>query len=221
MQKLVVSSRVPDLGAAALDSTWAQLEDKLLAFEQQHPGFQVQLTGRTVVAGRNLRQIIGDLARSLALAAVVMVCLLTLVFRSLLIGMISILPNTLPLVTNAFLLVVGNLPLQLTSVVTFSLCLGLAVDDTIHFLIRFQRERREGWSVGQALLRTYHYVGSVLVATSATLGGGFAVVALSTVPALRLFAVLTCTAVLAALVGDLVVLPALLQCSGRAARDGK
>lgn len=219
LRKVVISFRVRDLGASALQPTWEQLEASLVEFHHRHPGFQVQLTGNTVVAARNLQQIIRDLAQSLGVAAVIIVGVLTLVFRSLVVGLISILPNTFPLITNAVLLVACNLPLQLTSVITFSLCLGIAVDDTIHFLMRFERERQAGWGVETALLRTYYYVGRVLVATSVILGGGFAVIALSAVPAMRLFALLSCTAVLAALVGDLVVLPALLQsCASRAAR---
>ncbi len=217
LRKLLISARVPDVGAAALQPTWQRLEADLAKFEVRHPGYRVTLTGRTVVAGRNLRQIILDLARSLALAAIVIVVVLTLVFRSLMIGLLSIIPNMLPLLANTALLQVCGYSLQLTSVVTFSLCLGIAVDDTIHFLMRFRRERQGGWPVGQAILRTYASVGFVLIATSAILTSGFAVIALSSVPALRLFAGLTCTAMGAALVADLLILPALLQCC--ASRD--
>ena len=158
-----------------------------------------------------------SVARSLALAALVIVGVLTLVFRSAPIGLLSIIPNTLPLVVNAALLQLCGFSLQLTSVVTFSLCLGIAVDDTIHFLMRFRRERQAGWPVGQAILRTHASVGFVLIATSAILMSGFAVILLSAVPALRLFAGLTCSAMLVALVADLLILPALLQCC--AAKD--
>ena len=212
LHKLVISSRVLDVGAAAAQPTWEQLELEFEEFEKRHPGFKVHITGRTVVAGRNLRQIIRDLSSSLALAAVLIVGVLTIVFRTWVVGLISIIPNTLPLLTNAALLEICDLPLQLTSVLTFSLCLGLAVDDTIHFLMRYSRERRAGWSVEQALLRTYYFVGGVLIATSVILISGFAVIMLSAVPALRLFAMLTCAAVFSALVGDLVILPAFLQC---------
>jgi predicted RND superfamily exporter protein len=148
----------------------------------------------------------------LALASLVIVGVLTLVCRSVLIGLLSIIPNTLPLLVNAALLQLGGFSLQLTSVITFSLCLGIAVDDTIHFLMRFRRERQAGWTVGQAVLRTYASVGFVLIATTAILTSGFAVIWFSAVPALRLFAGLTCSAMLTAVVADLVILPALLQC---------
>lgn len=217
LRKLLISSRVPDIGAAAVHPTLERLEADLKNFETRHPGYYVKLTGRTVVAGRNLRQVILDLAGSLALAAVVIVGVLTLVFRSLTVGLLSIIPNVLPLLVNAALLQLSGLSLQLTSVITFSLCLGIAVDDTIHFLMRFHRERRAGWPVGQAILRTYASVGFVLIATSAILTSGFAVILLSAVPALRLFAGLTCTAMVTALIADLLILPSLLQCC--AAKD--
>ncbi len=217
LRKLLVSVRIPDVGSAATKPNLEQLEADLARFETRHAGFHVKLTGRIVVAGRNLRQIIRDLARSLALAALVIVGVLTLVFRSAPIGLLSIIPNTLPLVVNAALLQLCGFSLQLTSVVTFSLCLGIAVDDTIHFLMRFRRERQAGWPVGQAILRTHASVGFVLIATSAILMSGFAVILLSAVPALRLFAGLTCSAMLVALVADLLILPALLQCC--AAKD--
>lgn len=208
--QLVVMARVPDLGASALQPTFAALQRELATFGEEHPGFEARLTGTTVVAGNSLRQIIGDLARSLAVAAVLIGAVLTLVFRDVRVGLASFLPNALPLLVNAALLVLLDMPLQLTSVLTFSLCLGLAVDDTVHFVMRFQRERRRGRSVRVALGRSIFRVGAVLATTTAILAGGFGVILLSDIPALRLFAALSCLAMLTALAADLVLLPASL-----------
>lgn len=211
-RRLVVSVRVPDSSAAALQPMWVELNRDLAEFQESHPGFSTHLTGSLVVAGQNLRTIIDDLRSSLALAAVIVGGLMAVVFRSLLVGLAAVIPNAFPLLINAAILAYGGTALTLTSVLTFSLCLGLAVDDTIHFVMRFQREREAGCSVRTAVRRAYFHVGAVLLATTAILLTGFGVLLLSDVPAVRLFAGLSCVAMITALLSDLIVLPAMLLC---------
>ena len=210
--RLVVSVLVPDRSAASLQPTWDELNRELREFDRRHPGFQTHLTGSLVVAGQNLRAIIDDLRTSLTLAAILVGILMMVVFRSLPIGIAALLPNSFPLLINASILAYSNLSMTITSVLTFSLCLGLAVDDTIHFIARFQRERRAGCSVRVAVRRSYFHVGGVLIATSAILLTGFGVLLLSDVPAVRLFAGLSCVALVSALLADLIVLPSMLLC---------
>ena len=93
---------------------------------------------------------------------------------------------------------------------TFSICLGIAVDDTIHFLTRFRAVVRAGADGPAAVQRTVQTVGLAMVVTSVILVGGFATMLFSSVPPIRTFGQLACAAMLAALVGDLFILPALI-----------
>jgi len=135
---------------------------------------------------------------------------LTIALRSLTLGLVSIIPNAFPLLLNAGILSFLDKPLQITSVLTFSICLGIAVDDTIHFLIRFLRERKQGRNVHDSIVNAFESVGLALLITTAIIAGGFLAAMTSAMPGLVFFGALACSAMCAALIGDLVILPALL-----------
>src|SRR5690606_23969648 len=80
------------------------------------------------------------------------------------------------------------------------------------FLARYQHERKTSAHVRQAIRRTLAAIGNVLVATTVILVGGLGLMAISDMPAIRHFALLSSTAIAAALAGDLIILPALLLC---------
>lgn len=210
-RRLAVIGRVPDAGAAVIEPALREIDARLAALASEFPDYEFALTGTTVVAARNIQLMIGDLARSLGLAAIAIFLALSVAFRSLRIGLISILPNVLPLVSTAALLVLTGQPLEITSVIVFSVCLGIAVDDTIHFIVRFRRERSiHDGDVRSAIRRSFVAVGAALIITTIVLLAGFGAGIFSEVPAIRLFAQLACFAITVALVGDLVILPALL-----------
>lgn len=206
----VVSAHVRDVGVAAYEPVFEQLQNAFAKLEVDHPGFSIRLTGTTIVASRKLSQMIRDLAKSLLTAAAVIFVAMVVTFRSLRLGVISILPNLFPLAVTATLLYLTGKPLQLTSVIVFSISLGIAVDDTIHFLNRFQREMWIDGDPMEALWRGYTAVGNAMVTTTVVLVMGFGVLMFNEIPVTRLFAGLSCVALIAALVGDLVILPALL-----------
>jgi len=130
-------------------------------------------------------------------------------FRSLRLGLLSIIPNVFPLAATASLRAVFfGTSLDISS--AFAICLGIAVDDTIHFLIRFIHEREAGHEPPEAIHRTFVTVGSALVMTTAVMVSGFGSVMTSSLPTHFLFATMAFTTIAAALVGDLILLPALL-----------
>ena len=96
------------------------------------------------------------------------------------------------------------------TVIVFNVCLGLAVDDTVHVLSALTRNRREGISIATAVCRAVAETGNAVVIGGLVLAVGFACVTASSVPSLAGFGVLACAAVAAATVAELVFLPALL-----------
>jgi predicted RND superfamily exporter protein len=209
-RRAAVALHSPDIGAARLAPDFERADQQLAQIEMEYPGYRLHLTGTMVVAARNVYQMIGDLARSLTLAGVIIFGMMAVLFRSLLLAALSIVPNVFPQAITASLLVWFDEPLRMTSVLTFSLCLGLSVDDTVHFLMRFRRERAAGLKLRAAILRSFDTVGGVMVTTSLVLIGGFLAMTVSRMPGVRTFAVLSTVTLLAAIVGDLVMLPALL-----------
>ena len=173
------------------------------------------MTGTGYVARRNVNIIIRDFALGLGLAAVVIFVVLGFAFRSLRLGALSLLPNAFPIVFAAAGLRVAGLELQVPSVLAFTVLLGIAVDDTIHYVSRYRRELRAGRSEDDAHVRAFLGVGRALVMTTIVLGVGFGVTLLSILPTSRLFAMIVVSGLFAALVGDLLLLPAAIKAYGK------
>jgi hypothetical protein len=209
--RALIAGHIREFRVSTYRPVFARLRERLAALEGAHPGLRFHLTGTSVLTVESLADMITDLARSLVFAGGVILIVMTLALRSLLLGLLSVIPNALPLAFTAALLVWSGRPLVLTSAVVFTICLGIAVDDTIHFLSRFRLERRAGHAVREACGRAMTTVGAALVTTTLVLIAGFGVVMLSSMPSVRSFAALSCIALLAALVGDLLILPALLM----------
>ncbi|WP_417737526.1 efflux RND transporter permease subunit [Rosistilla oblonga] len=214
-RQMLVSTRVPNDGAIALEERLLRLDAKLEPIMATHPDFEIEVTGTVVAAAQNMRAVIGDLARSLSVASVLIFAVMSIQFRSLLIGLISFIPNMLPLLITAAGLSILGYPLQITSALTFSLCLGLAVDDTIHVITHFQQDRRPTRSVAESVRITMLRVGPALLLTTGILVAGFGSMLLNPMPAIKLFSALCCITMIAALIGDLILLPALLMVAFR------
>ncbi len=207
-RQTVVASRVKDIGAGSLIAIVERLEKRLAANELA--GVTTAIVGPTVTMSRTFLQLIRDLAGSLLLATVLIFALMTVLFRSFSLGLISILPNALALLGSAACLVLMDQPLQFVSVLCFTVCLGISVDDTIHFLMRYLWHRREGETGTDATVHSMREIGPALMVTTCVFVSGNAVVLLSYIPALRMYAWLSCASLTLALVGDIVFLPAFI-----------
>ncbi|QDT54276.1 multidrug efflux system subunit MdtC [Caulifigura coniformis] len=205
-----VSFRVQDLGIARYGPVFERIEDGLRQIAAAHPGFTFDLTGSAVSRWRNLFQIVMDLASSLGSAAVIIFCTLGLAYRSLRLGLISIIPNVFPLAVTGTFLVLAGQSLEIVSVCAFTVCLGIAVDDTIHFLTRFQEERPHAASDHDAIRRAFIGAGTGMIMTTLVLVAGFLTVIFSDMREQRVFAIMGALTLIAALIGDLLLLPALL-----------
>ncbi|HED66351.1 MAG TPA: hypothetical protein ENJ09_12455 [Planctomycetes bacterium] len=214
--KALVAAGSPDAGREVIEPLYERVESGLAAVRRAHPDFELHITGTDYVARTNINRMIDELARSLAFAAVLLFGLIAFEFRSPRIGLVSLLPNLFPLVLVGAVLRLSGYPLQMASAVLFTVLLGLAVDDTIHFLARLRRERRSAVERGEdpdaerVLEETFLTVGRGIIATTSVLLVGFGVVGWSPLPTNRTFAALSCLGLAAALLGDLVLLPAIL-----------
>ena len=208
----IVSAHLPDVGASILQPALDRLEGRLMELESLFSGYQIHLLGPSVSMFRNVQFMIMDLWKSLLLAAIVIFFVMTVSFRSVRLGILSILPNVFPLLCAAAFLSVWNRPLELGSVIVFTICLGIAVDDTIHVIFRFRREFRSAGDTVTALYRSLWVVGQALVITTIVLVSGYGTLLFSEIGMLRIFGLLTCIGIATALVGDLVILPVLLLC---------
>jgi uncharacterized protein len=209
-RRLVVNARVPNDGAAALSRRLSSLESKLEDLRKEFPDYHLTVTGTSVAAAKNMNAIIADFGRSLAFASVSMLLVFTIAFRSIAIGLASLIPNAFPLLLTASILNFCGLPLQITSALTFSICLGLAVDDTIHMMVRYRALKQGNQVVSIIMQRTILLVGPALIVTTLVLVSGFLSMQFTPMPGIQMFATLCIVSLIAALVGDLLILPASL-----------
>ena len=207
-----VETLLPDLGFEHFRGTFAALESDLEQLSVAHPGFTFGLTGQAVISGFLFGEVTTDLIQSLALASLTIFIVLAFSFHSLRLGLISVIPNAFPLAATAALLVLLDIPMA--GATAFVMSLGIAVDDTIHVIARFRREHDAGHDLEAAIRQAVHHVGKALVITTVVLVVGFAPVLTSEFPRTRVFAAMICVTIGAALVGDLLILPAMLKTFG-------
>lgn len=203
---------LPDRGTRYFEPMFLRLEERMGALREDFPGFDFQLAGQAVLSGRIYGQFTEDLMHSLLLAGVTIFLVMTIAFRSLRLGLISVLPNVFPLAMTASALVLFGLPMA--GATAFVMSLGIAVDDTIHFLTRFRHEYAKDEDLEEAVRRTVVRVGKALVMTTVVLVVGYSSVLTSDFPRNRLFAAMVCFTLAAALLCDVVLLPAMLKTFG-------
>lgn len=209
-----VTFRVQDLGTLTYKPVFERIESQLRTISQRHEGIIVELSdsnGSPIWKWKNLYQIVMDLVKSLASASLVIFVVLGIAFKSARIGLISVIPNILPLAASASFLVFLGKPLEMVSVCALTICLGIAVDDTIHFITRYQEEQRGTGTRREKLQRAFQGVGTGMIMTSVVLVAGFASVLTSQVPEHVTFAQMGVVTIVIALLCDLFLLPAMLS----------
>jgi predicted RND superfamily exporter protein len=203
--------RTQDLGTAAYTPVFRRLNRKLLDLEQATPGLNLELTGIPITSAQDVTLIVYDLVASLGTASLVILIVMICFYRSWRIGIVTLIPNLLPLALTGTLLVATGQNLAIVSVCALAVCIGIAVDDSIHFLTRFRQELESGSDVDAAIRATFFGVGGALVITTIILITGFATVLISPLPTHRMFSMMACATIGGALIGDLLFLPALLK----------
>ena len=159
-----------------------------------------------------------DLFVSLIAASGVIFALIAVLFRSLRTGLIATVPNLFPLIITIGWMKVRGFELNAGNVIVFAIGLGIAVDDTIHFLARYRLEMLRHSDQLAAVRATMQSCGQAIILTTILIVCGISVLAFSDFVPTRRFAELTAVTMLAALPGDLVLLPCLLVLFKRSGR---
>jgi predicted RND superfamily exporter protein len=143
-------------------------------------------------------------------AALAILAVLLVYLRSFRMALYSIIPNLLPMVATAAVLVMSGRPLQLTTSIVFSIAIGIAVDDTVHFLNALRRHLASEASPVDAVLDSIRSVGSAIVISTILLLIGFGTLTLSSVPPIYSVGVYAGVTIFVAMLGDLYLLPSLV-----------
>ena len=168
------------------------------------------MTGLGVVAGETISAGMRTLASSYMIAFAIISPLLILLIGNLRLGMAAIVPNLTPIVFILGVMGALGLPIDSVTLMIGSIALGLAVDDTIHFMHNFRRYFARSGDVEQAVVETLSSTGQALLLTTLVLSTGFFVYFFSTIMVLHNFGLLTAITIVVALLADVLLAPALM-----------
>jgi hypothetical protein len=215
---LLVTGHFPDLNATEMRAAIDEIEAALEPLRAAYPDVSIQMTGATVVSALHATTMIQDLNRSLLMAILIVMALLAVAFYSLSVPMVAFLPNLFPIVASGALLYVVGFGIDYAGIIALTVAFGLAVDDTIHFIARFQHERTEGSDTLEAVMVAIRRIGPVMVITTVVLVCGVGVTIFGQMPQTRTFGGIVVMTLLSALVADLIFLPALILTLEKVAR---
>ena len=190
----------------------AMLAD-LERFLQQEMGYEkneYRITGMMVLYNNMLESLFRSQIATLGFVFVAIMLMFAMLFRSLKVSLIAIVPNVL-----AALFVLGGMgwvgiPLDIMTITIAAITVGIGVDDTIHYIHRFKKELAKDNDYIAAMYRCHGSIGMAMFYTSVTIIVGFSILALSNFTPSIYFGLLTGVAMFAALMGALLLLPHLL-----------
>ncbi|MDD7887166.1 RND family transporter [Flavivirga sp. 57AJ16] len=144
-------------------------------------------------------------------ALILISIVLMLALRNFKLGLLSIIPNVTPVLVGFGIWALYKAQINTGMVIVFGMTLGIIVDDTVHFMSKFLRARRElGYDAKQAVVYAFETVGKALVTTTIVLLAGFSVLSTSSFALNSYMARITVIIILAALIIDFILLPSLL-----------
>jgi len=171
---------------------------------------QPRVTGLFVLYTNMLETLVRSQVGSFALSFAAIAAMMATLFRSVKIGLISMVPNTLPILLVLGTMGWSGIHLDLATILIASLSLGIAVDGTIHYLFRFRTELRAGRTYEEAVRLAHASIGRPILFTTLSIAAGFASLCLSSFRPTAYLGLLTAVAMLTSLFAALTVLPACL-----------
>ena len=169
----------------------------------------LEYTGTTVVALKTNDYLVQSLVNSLGLALIFISIIMAFMFRANSILFASLITNLIPIFTVLGILAWLGISIRPPTAMTFAVALGIAVDDSLHFLLRYRKELKNGQNRVNAIKSTIMNTGSALLITTSVLVAGFSVLLLSAFLPTYQFGLLSAAMIGTALLCDLTLLPAL------------
>ena len=186
------------------------LEEIFAPVKDAYPDFQITLTGQLAMSTRLSTYVTYSQVQSFGIAFAVITLLMPFIMGSLSIGLIAMIPNLFPVIAVFGVMGYLKIPLEMHTLLVAPIIIGVAVDDTIHFLTHFQMERSKGTGVVESIHKCFREVGQAITFTSVVLSFGFLIFITSSSLGLTYFGSLAAIAMFTALACDLLMLPAIL-----------
>lgn len=148
--------------------------------------------------------------RSIVITFFLILVMMMLMCKNVKLALIGMIPNVFPIMTTLGIMGWLDIPLNETTVMIAAVTLGIAVDDTVHFLTWFMRYSGPGVSIKEALLKTHKIVGKPIIITTLLLSLSFSVLLMGSFKPVQTYGILTSFSLIVALIADLFFLPALI-----------
>ncbi|GET46810.1 efflux RND transporter permease subunit [Capnocytophaga felis] len=173
--------------------------------------YELKITGKAYLFTKGTSYLVTNLVYSLALAILLIALIMSYMFRSFKMIIVSLVPNILPLLITAGMMGFLGIPLKPSTILVFSIAFGISVDDTIHFLAKYRQELvARNWKISKSVYAALRETGISMFYTSIVLLFGFSVFLLSGFGGTKALGGLVSVTLLFAMATNLLFLPSLL-----------
>ena len=206
-----ISANMADIGSHEMPLLLARLQPKIDKIFSDTSKWKVSFTGTSIIFLEGNHFIINGLIESLLLALVLIALCMAYLFRSFRMIFFSVLPNLVPLIITAGMMGYFGIPLKPSTVLIFSIAFGIAIDNAIRFLAKYQQElHRHNWAIGQTVSVALREAGISIIYTSIILFFGFIIFTASSFGGTVYLGLLTSITLVVAMFNNLLLLPSLL-----------
>ena len=211
-QQLRISLKIADVGSHEIQHL---IEDVIEPKAEEVFGdadTEVTVTGTSLLFAKSNAFLIRNLLTSLFIAFCLIAAIMAILFGSVRMILISLIPNLIPLIVTAGIMGLVGIPLKPSTAIIFSIVFGISVDDSIHFLAKYRQEMKlNRFFVPLAISKSLRETGTSMVYTSVILFFGFIIFAGSGFGGTQNLGILTSLTLFVAMLTNLTVLPSLLM----------
>jgi len=186
------------------------INDSVSGIRKTYPNATVSITGLFAMGMKAADYLVMNELQSFGLSMLVISIMLLVIFNSFKAGLISLIPNVVPSFLVLGILGLLNIPLDFYTMMLAPIAVGIAVDDTIHFVSVYRTEVIKDGDIRRALVDTVKECGQSVIFASMILGFGFGIMAIATTPGLASLGRLGFLAIFSGLVCELFLTPALI-----------
>jgi predicted RND superfamily exporter protein len=201
-----ITGRIHDIGSDSIGAMNGRLR-KWIAMNTDSNKAKFRITGMATLVDKNHEYLRSGLLSGLAVAYVIICITLVVVLRDWRAFPIAIIPNTIPLLLSAAFMGFMGIELKASTSIIFSVSYGVAVNNTIHFLINYIRFRKKGLTDVQSMQNTFSSVGKPMIVTSLMLLACFVSLLFSKFSGTFYIGLLSCITIVSALFADMFLTP--------------
>ena len=191
---------------------YGELSDELESLMRSELGndIEITITGMVPLFQRTLSAAMSSMATSYVVAFILIAIMMIILLGSIKIGLVSMVPNILPIIMTLGFMSMVNMPLDMFTMLVGAIVIGLSVDDTVHFFHNFAKYHHRGLPTKESVEETMMGTGRALIATTIVLSLGFYVYMFASLTNLINFGILAGGAISIALISNIILGPALL-----------